>query len=98
MSVQEHVQETCEACGCVAEIGTVISEGDDRVVLTVEAPTMDAAEERLAKYVELARAVYSDVVVTKEPKSSAAGVAINCQLAFSCTAEKIIFEMRSRAI
>ncbi|MFC3913368.1 DUF406 family protein [Pseudaeromonas sharmana] len=98
MSVQEQVQETCEACGCVAEIGSIISEGDDQVVLTVEAANAEEAEARLASFIELARAIYSDVVVAKESASSEVGVTLTCQLTFSCTAEKIIFEMRSRAI
>ena len=37
MSVQEQVQETCEACGCVAEIGSIINEGDDTVRFSIEA-------------------------------------------------------------
>ena len=98
MSVQEQVQETCEACGCVAEIGSIINEGDDQVTLTVEAADAASAEARLEKFVELARSIYSDVVVAKEIQTTTDGVVLNCSLTFSCTAEKIIFEMRSRAI
>lgn len=98
MSVQEQVQETCEACGCVAEIGSIINEGDDLITLTVEAADAVSAEARLDKFVELARAIYSDVVVAKEMQTTTDGVVLNCSLTFSCTAEKIIFEMRSRAI
>ena len=98
MSVQEQVQETCEACGCVAEIGSIINEGDDQVTLTVEAADAASAEAQLEKFVELARSIYSDVVVAKETQTTAGGVVLNCALTFSCTAEKIIFEMRSRAI
>ena len=98
MSVQEQVQETCEACGCVAEIGSIINEGDDLITLTVEAADAGSAEARLDKFVELARAIYSDVVVAKEMQTTTDGVVLNCSLTFSCTAEKIIFEMRSRAI
>lgn len=98
MSVQEQVQETCEACGCVAEIGSIINEGDDLITLTVEAADAASAEARLDKFVELARAIYSDVVVAKEMQATTDGVVLNCSLTFSCTAEKIIFEMRSRAI
>ena len=55
MSVQEQVQETCEACGCVAEIGTIINEGDDTVKLSVEAENEASALARLEQFTALAR-------------------------------------------
>ncbi len=55
MSVQEQVQETCEACGCVAEIGSIINEGDDRVTLCIEAGDEAAAANRLEAFIQLAR-------------------------------------------
>jgi hypothetical protein len=32
----EHKEEVCEACGCLAEVGTIIHEGDDVVVIPAE--------------------------------------------------------------
>lgn len=39
MSVEEKVElnETCDSCGCFAEIGTIIGEGDDVMELVIEA-------------------------------------------------------------
>ena len=39
MSVDEKVElnETCDSCGCFAEIGTIIGEGDDVMELVIEA-------------------------------------------------------------
>ena len=70
MSVDEKVElnETCDSCGCFAEIGTIIGEGDDVMELVIEA----AAE--------------ADAVILK------------ARLQFTCTAEKLIFEMRARSI
>ena len=98
MSVQEQVQETCEACGCVAEIGTIINEGDDTVKLSVEAENEASALARLEQFTALAREICDEVTVAHETQSDAGGVQVNASLTFSCTAEKIIFEMRSRAI
>lgn len=41
-------------------------------------------EARLEKFVELARSIYSDVVVAKETQTTAGGVVLNCALTFSC--------------
>ncbi len=98
MSVEEHVQETCEACGCAAEIGTVISEGDDSLNFTIESDDMASAEARLAKYEALARDIYPEVTVAKQVSEASGRFTLAVALQFSCTAEKLIFEMRSRAI
>ena len=98
MSVQEQVQETCEACGCVAEIGSIINEGDDTVRFSIEADNEAAALARLEQFSALAQQIYSDVTVSHETRAVDNGVLMMCTLVFSCTAEKIIFEMRSRAI
>lgn len=97
-SVEEHVQETCDACGCFAEIGTIIDAGDDAVTLAVEADSQEAAEAKVARYVELARSIYADVKVELAARTNDADHVIDCRLVFSCTAEKLIFEMRARAI
>ena len=98
MSVQEQVQETCEACGCVAEIGTIINEGDDTVKLSVEAENEASALAHLEQFTALAREICDEVAVAHETQTVAGGVQVNASLTFSCTAEKIIFDMRSPAI
>ncbi|MGL4206452.1 MAG: DUF406 family protein [Aeromonadaceae bacterium] len=98
MSVEEHVQETCEACGCVAEIGSVISEGDETLHFTIESDDAAEVEARLAKYEALAREIYPEVIVAKQASDLAGRFSLEVALQFSCTAEKLIFEMRARAI
>jgi uncharacterized protein (TIGR00743 family) len=98
MSIQEQVQETCEACGCVAEIGTIISEGDNSAVFSFTAENEAAAQARFDKFSALAKSILADVSLTHEFVSADSGVSCNCSFGFSCTAEKLIFEMRARAI
>ena len=98
MSVEEHVQETCEACGCVAEIGSVIGEGDETLHFTIESDDAAGAEARLAKYEALAREIYPEVIVAKQASDLSGRFSLAVSLQFSCTAEKLIFEMRARAI
>ena len=47
MSVDEKVElnETCDSCGCFAEIGTIIGEGDDVMELVIEAAAEADARE-----------------------------------------------------
>ena len=73
MSVQEQVQETCEACGCVAEIGTIINEGDDTVKLSVEAENEASALARLEQFTALAREICDEVAVAHETQTVAGG-------------------------
>ena len=98
MSVTEHVEETCEACGCVAEIGTLINEGDDQLTLDVTAASLAEAHARVARFVELAKAIAADVKVAQQVQEQGDQAVVTLQLTFGCTAEKLIFEMRSRAI
>jgi len=96
MSVTEQVQECCDSCGCYAEVGTIISEGDDSVLLPIEADSEQEALDRLAQYAALAKQVCEEVVIQQQWQAEA-GV-LNASLTFTCTAEKLIFEMRARAI
>lgn len=98
MSVEDKVQETCEACGCFAEIGTIIGEGDDLLTLDIAAVDEAAARAKLAEYQALAKEVYSDVQIGETLTKSADGVSLSVSLQFSCTAEKLIFEMRARSL
>lgn len=96
MSVTEQVQECCDACGCYAEVGTIISEGDETLLLPIEADSEQAALARLDQYAALAKQV-CDAVVIQQQWQAETGV-LNVALQFTCTAEKLIFEMRARAI
>ncbi|PJG60443.1 YfcZ/YiiS family protein [Aeromonas cavernicola] len=100
MSINDKVElnETCDSCGCFAEIGTIIGEGDDVMELVIEAASEADARLKLASYEALAKQVTAEATVSSEVAQSAAGVTLKALLQFTCTAEKLIFEMRARAI
>lgn len=100
MSVDDKVElnETCDSCGCFAEIGTIIGEGDDVMDLVIEAAEEEAARAKLAAYEALAKQVTDEAKVSSELTQGADGVILKARLQFTCTAEKLIFEMRARAI
>ncbi|MFM4703965.1 YfcZ/YiiS family protein [Aeromonas bivalvium] len=98
MSVEDKVQETCDSCGCFAEIGTIIGEGDDVLDLVIAAPTEATALAKLAGYETLARQVCAEVELSHSLAQGADGVELKARLQFTCTAEKLIFEMRSRSL
>ena len=98
MSVEDKVQETCDSCGCFAEIGTIIGEGDDVMELVIEAAAEADARAKLAAYEALAKQVTAETVIDSELTQGADGVILKARLQFTCTAEKLIFEMRARSI
>lgn len=98
MSVKEQVHETCDSCGSMAEIGTIIGEGDDLMELVIEAPTEADARAKLAAYEALARQVTAEASCSSELSQGNGGVILKARLQFTCTAEKLIFEMRARSL
>ena len=98
MAAKEQMQETCEACGCVAEVGTIINEGDDVLHLTLSAANEADAKALLVRYEALARQISAEVQVTTVSRNVAELVELDVTLLFGCTAEKLIFEMRARTL
>ncbi|MDQ1886404.1 YfcZ/YiiS family protein [Aeromonas salmonicida] len=100
MSVDEKVElnETCDSCGCFAEIGTIIGEGDDLMELVIEAATEVDARAKLAAYEALAKQVTAEAMISSELSQGTSGVILKARLQFTCTAEKLIFELRARSI
>ena len=98
MSVEDKVQETCDSCGCFAEIGTIIGEGDDVLDLVIAAPTEQAARAKLASNETLAKQVSEEADVSCSLDQVADGVELKARLQFTCTAEKLIFELRARSL
>ena len=98
MSVNERVQETCDSCGSMAEIGTIIGEGDELMELVIEAATEADARAKLAAYEALAKQVTAEASVSSELSQGAEGVILEARLQFTCTAEKLIFELRARSV
>lgn len=98
MSVKEQVQDICDSCGSMAEIGTIIGEGDEVMELVIEAAAEADARAKLAAYEALAKQVTAEAEVSSELSQGADGVILKARLQFTCTAEKLIFEMRARSI
>ena len=94
----EHKEEVCEACGCLAEVGTIIRDGDDIVVIPVEGDNEADARARQERYIDVAKQACPDVLVSSELQTVEGGVVLNTTLQFTCTAEKMIFEMRARSV
>ncbi len=90
MSKDTVMNECCPACGCTAEIGTVIT-GDDTVYSTVITGTADEVKSKTEKYVALAKDADPNVKVEVVDQ----GDSTKIEFTFSCTAEKMIFQMRS---
>nr|WP_086939980.1 DUF406 family protein [Thaumasiovibrio occultus] len=95
MSDQTTQYEACEACGVSAEMGFVIKEGDDVASVTITAPDQTAAQGELEKYLELAKEV--NAAFTYQAADFAEGK-LEVLVKFECSAEKLIFELRSRSI
>ncbi|WP_108652700.1 DUF406 family protein [Dongshaea marina] len=98
MSVENKVQETCDACGAFAEIGTVIGEGDDILELSLSGDNEQQLKEQFAKCVALAKEIYADAKVEQSISSENGTVTLKGKIQFGCTAEKMIFEMRARSL
>jgi len=99
MSVDEKVElnETCDSCGCFAEIGTIIGEGDDVMDLVIEAaPRRMPAPSWLP--MKLWPTGHCRSSSEQRTDQGANGVILKARLQFTCTAEKLIFEMRARSI
>lgn len=98
MTVKEQVQEACESCGSYAEVGTIIGEGDETVLVPIEGDDEADARTRLARYEAVAREVCPELKVATELETQTQGVVLNAWFEFTCTAERLIFEMRARTL
>lgn len=95
MSNEHKDTDVCEACGCVAEIGYVIGEGDIVATVTISAENAQQRQARLDEYLNIARSINDKVTVEVSPNAENSNE-ITAKLQFEVTAEKIIFELKSR--
>lgn len=89
--------EVCEACGCAAEMGFIIKEGDDVAEVTITGTSKTLLEAELAKYVELATNVCAAVEYEATPIDDAT-TQVDARFKFEVSAEKLIFELKSRSL
>ena len=88
------INDSCDFCGCSAEIGTIITEGDDvfEYELRGSAETVEKDSER---YDSAARSVSDAVQIQHHDTRDGEELARRVTLKFTCTAEKMIFQIRT---
>lgn len=89
--------ELCEACGCSAEVGFIIKEGDEVAEVSLFAESKSELEQEIQKYISLAKEVnsaaeYDISALTEESKE------LHARFKFDVSAEKLIFELKCRSL
>ncbi len=95
MSSDNQENQPCDACGCSAEVGYMIKEGDDVAEISISAPNKQQLEAELQEYLILANSVNENVIHTIV---NATENDLQARLQFECSAEKLIFELKSRSL
>ncbi|OOE57112.1 hypothetical protein BZG13_12345 [Salinivibrio sp. ML323] len=95
--MKENQTDTCDACGVSAEIGYIISEGDEVADVTIQGESKDAVQARFEQYLALAESINPAVKHDFDPQQFD-GNGAHIKLQFECSAEKLIFELRSRGL
>ena len=88
----------CDACGVTAEMGYVIGAGDEVAEVTIFANDRESALTEFAAYQQLAMQVNADVMHDFNPQEAFAISPLVVKFKFDYSAEKIIFELRSRSL
>lgn len=89
--------ELCEACGVSAEVGFIISEGDEVAEISLFGESKQALEQELEKYVSLAKEVNANVELDIGAMADSAKE-LHARFKFEVSAEKLIFELKTRSI
>ena len=96
MTTEVEQNVPCDECGCSAEMGFIIKEGDDVAEVSVFADNKGQLEAEFANYLSLAKEVCAEVEhsiqITENEKE------LHAQLKFSCSAEKLIYELKTRSL
>ncbi|ELU4008380.1 YfcZ/YiiS family protein [Vibrio vulnificus] len=97
MSIEHEETQVCEACGCAGEIGFIIKEGDDVADVTIYAGSKELLQAEFAKYLDLAKAVNENVEYNTTELTDDA-TELTARFKFEVSAEKLIFELKSRSL
>lgn len=98
---QENLQQdiadntVCEACGCAGEIGYLIKEGDHVADVFIEGLDKVALDGLLNQYKIMALDVnpkVEETIVSQDSNKT------HVQYSFEVSAEKLIFELKTRAL
>ncbi|PKF49841.1 DUF406 family protein [Enterovibrio nigricans] len=96
MSQEEN--QVCEACGVTAEMGFVIGEGDEVAEVSIFAADKESAIAEFKNYLALAKQVNENVEHDLNESAEFSVDPLTVRLKFECSAEKLIFELRSRSL
>lgn len=90
----EKNNEVCEACGVAGEMGFIIGAGDETATLTITGADFSTAKSKQAEYLKIAQEINPNV--TYEEKFNDDTLTLNVNIHFEVSAEKIIFELKTR--
>lgn len=96
MSSEVEQNVPCDACGCSAEMGFIIKEGDDVAEVSIFADNKAQLETEFTNYLALAKEVCDSV--EHSTKISEDEKELHARLKFSCSAEKLIYELKTRSL
>ncbi|PSW20616.1 DUF406 domain-containing protein [Photobacterium sanctipauli] len=97
MANEDLEYQTCEACGVSAEMGFVIGEGDDVAEVKIFGSNKADLESELANYLALAKEVCANYEHEVNPLTDDS-TELTARIKFECSAEKLIFELKSRSL
>ncbi|PMH43188.1 hypothetical protein BCU68_04150 [Vibrio sp. 10N.286.49.B3] len=95
MSIEENT--VCEACGCAGEIGFIIKEGDETSEIIISAASKALIDVEFDKYLALAQEACAGVKYEKSELTEAS-TQLTARFQFDVSAEKIIFELKTRSL
>lgn len=90
--------EVCDACGVTAEFGYMITEGDDIAEVTIFSGDRETAIREFQAYALLANEINTNFTHDLNLESEFEFTPLKIRFKFDCSAEKIIFELRSRSL
>ncbi len=92
--IEQPENQPCEACGCSAEVGFIIRENDDVAQVTVNGDNASSLQARFSDYLTMAKEINPAV----EHEIQLEETQLTARLKFECSAEKLIFELKSRSL
>lgn len=92
MDKENEICETC--CSMAGEIGFVIKQGDEVSDITISGDAYQDMKARLQEYMIIAQDVNKNVILEEvfDDKTNQ----LNARICFEASAEKIIFELKTR--
>ena len=92
MNKENEICETC--CSMAGEIGFVIKQGDEVSDITISGDVYEEMKARLQEYIIIAQDINKNVIL--EEVFNGKTNKLSARLFFEASAEKIIFELKTR--